>query len=95
MRFIKPMVASPLTFVPISVTFSESISSGTDAAREAFLGCAGECGARGRACNPRSGGLGHHLSGTTTGARGASLDWDRQGRVMPAQQRGRVPGSLA
>jgi hypothetical protein len=43
----------------------------SDAAWEAFPDRAGECGARGRTCNPRSGGFGHHLSGTMTGARGA------------------------
>src|SRR5215469_16911768 len=42
----------------------------TGAASEAFPGRAGvRC--RGRACNPRSGGFGHHPSGTMTGARGA------------------------
>ena len=45
------------------------ISSGTDAAWEACLGRAGECGARGRACNPRSGGFGYQPLGTMTGAR--------------------------
>jgi hypothetical protein len=36
-----------------------------------------------RLCNPLPGGAGHQPSGTTTGVRGASLDWDRQGRVTP------------
>src|SRR5689334_11748698 len=49
----------------------DRISPKTDAVREAFPDRAGEGGARGRACNPRSGGFGHHLSGTMTGARGA------------------------
>src|SRR5215470_6889222 len=43
----------------------------SDAAWEAFPGCAGECGARGRACNPRSGGFGHQPPSTTTRVRGA------------------------
>src|SRR5215471_14050800 len=34
-------------------------------------GCAGECGARARTCNPLPGGFGHQSLGTRTGARGA------------------------
>ena len=64
-------VTDMLTLVSISVTNANQISSGKDAVREAVPDRAGECGARGRACNPRSGGFGHHLSGTMTGARGA------------------------
>src|SRR5437016_12416266 len=43
----------------------------SDAAWEAFPDRAGECGARGRTCNPLPGGIGHQPAGTTTGARGA------------------------
>src|ERR1041384_5675899 len=50
---------------------TDRISPFSDAVREAFPDCAGEGGGRGRACTPRSGGFGHHLSGTMTGARGA------------------------
>ncbi len=39
-----------------------------------------ECGARGRRLVTGAlGRLGHHPAGTRTGARGASLDWDRRG----------------
>ena len=79
-----------------------------DAAWEAFPDRAGECGTRGRASAAPAGGL-------ATRARAAlgisspalrperevlSLDWDRQGRVTPAQRDTQnvsrhVPGSLA
>jgi len=36
-----------------------------------IAGSRGECGARGRLCNPLPGGIGHQPAGTTTGARGA------------------------
>ena len=36
---------------------------------------------------PLPGGLGIMSAGTTTGARGASLDWDRPARVTPAERR--------
>jgi hypothetical protein len=47
------------------------------------------CGARGLwLVTSAPGRLGHHPAGTMTGVRGASLDWDRQGRVTPAQRIG-------
>src|ERR1044071_6637043 len=49
----------------------DRLSPFSDAVWEAVPDRAGEGGARGRACTPRSGGFGHHLSGTMTGARGA------------------------
>ena len=41
----------------------------------------------GGVCDPHSGGPGITPAGTTTGAEGAILDWDRQGWVTPTQRR--------
>ena len=69
------------------------------------------CGARGRRLvTVVLGRLGHHPAGTMTGARGASLDWDRFGAgnargeaydlsprlaVHKIVRSGQVPGSMA
>jgi hypothetical protein len=61
-------VADPLTMVTDYVTYAfESRSVGRGPGGNP--GLRGECGARGQACNPRSGGFGYHPLGTTTGAR--------------------------
>ncbi len=51
-----------------------------EARRPGDFGRRGECGARARRLvTVALGRLGHHPAGTTTGVRGASLDWDRRG----------------
>ena len=75
------------TIVSISVTYLRIIPpvnrtfNRTWTGRQA--GSWGGCGARGRLCNPLPGGAGHQPPSTMTGVRGASLDWDRRGRVTP------------
>ena len=46
-------VTNSLTHVSFAVTLGFRTSPLSDAAWEAVPSCAGECGARGRACNPR------------------------------------------
>ena len=92
-------VTIALTYVSVLVTYTpEPRPSRTRPGRHA--GLRGECGARGRACNPRSGGFGHHLSGTTTGARGAIAGLGQagagnarsKGQAKPVPPRPRKPG---
>jgi hypothetical protein len=82
-----------LAFVAVTVIHLDGLSpfrlhviSNHPACESDMARPAGWCGARGRLCNPLPGGAEHHPSGTMTGARGASLDWDRQERVTPAQR---------
>ena len=75
-----------LTSVPISVTNRQSCSrKGRQPATPADGARAVPAG--GGSSPPLPGGLGIMSAGTTTGARGASLDWDRPARVTPAERR--------
>jgi hypothetical protein len=75
-----------LTTVTVSITFSESRSpKGRQPATPADGARAVPAG--GGSSPPLPGGLGIMSAGTTTGTRGASLDWDRPARVTPAERR--------
>jgi hypothetical protein len=68
-RRLKLPVTALLTLVTGLVTGRTSPINRTRCSRQALV--RGECGARGRICNPLPGGFGHQPLGTMTGARGA------------------------
>ncbi len=75
-----------LTFVSVSITLSESCPP-KDVGRVTPADGARAVPAGRGSSPPLPGGLGIMSAGTTTGARGASLDWDRKERVTPAERR--------
>ena len=82
-----------VTIVTISVTFT-SIANQISLIRTPSGGKPGgwgECGARGRSCDPLPGSFGHQPPSTTDWAARCSLDWDRSGRVTPAQTASVLP----
>jgi hypothetical protein len=74
-----------LTFVPPSATYrDESSRPLKDGLAEASREAGARGGARGRACNPLSGGPGIMPAGTMTGVRGASLEVGAKPAVISA-----------